>query len=185
MSSPLSPLIENYLREIGFWHVANIGRGCKFDPKLISAFIKRWRPKTHTFHLPCRDCTFTLEVMQLQLGLLVDGSVLTESAQSTDWGAICYDLLGAILDNIYRGRIEMGWWNYSASYVGIPTTLEDIRLLLDQRSEAHVLLINYAIVEMHQMDRVLQKFRFQQPISVTPEVFDDEHKIDLRQSNTH
>ncbi|KAK5836927.1 hypothetical protein PVK06_012733 [Gossypium arboreum] len=27
-------------------------------------------------------------------------------------------------------------WNHSASYVGIPTSLEDIRLLLDQRSEA-------------------------------------------------
>ncbi|MBA0849816.1 hypothetical protein Goshw_021003 [Gossypium schwendimanii] len=26
-------------------------------------------------------------------------------------------------------------WNHSASYVGIPTALEDIRLLLDQRSE--------------------------------------------------
>ncbi|MFQ6654127.1 hypothetical protein Gotur_025227 [Gossypium turneri] len=48
MSSPPSPLIENYLREAGFWHVANIGRGCKLDLKLISAFIKRWRPETHT-----------------------------------------------------------------------------------------------------------------------------------------
>ncbi|MBA0872769.1 hypothetical protein Goshw_020402 [Gossypium schwendimanii] len=28
MSGPLSPLIENYLREAGFWHVATIGRGC-------------------------------------------------------------------------------------------------------------------------------------------------------------
>ncbi|MBA0721036.1 hypothetical protein Golax_008613, partial [Gossypium laxum] len=27
-------------------------------------------------------------------------------------------------------------WNHSASYVRIPTALEDIRLLLDQRSEA-------------------------------------------------
>ncbi|MBA0873476.1 hypothetical protein Goshw_002667, partial [Gossypium schwendimanii] len=70
-------------------------------------------------------------------------------------------------------------WNHSASYVGIPTTLEDIRLLLDQQSEAHfqwtpyedptirvvipdeffqnlniwhvnVTLVNYATVEMHQ-----------------------------------
>ncbi|MBA0628400.1 hypothetical protein Godav_023130, partial [Gossypium davidsonii] len=27
-------------------------------------------------------------------------------------------------------------WNHLASYVGIPTALEDIRLLLDQRSKA-------------------------------------------------
>ncbi|MBA0776108.1 hypothetical protein Gotri_011161 [Gossypium trilobum] len=98
MSGPPLSLIENYLREAGFWHVANISRGCKLDPKLISAFIKRWRPKTHTFHLPCGECTITLEDVQLQLELPVDGS-----------GVICYDLLGAILDNIYRGRIEMGW----------------------------------------------------------------------------
>ncbi|KAK5840111.1 hypothetical protein PVK06_008986 [Gossypium arboreum] len=104
-----SPLIENYLRDAGFWHVANIGLGCKLDPKLISAFIEMWRPKMHTFHLPYRDCTITLEVVQLQLGLLVDGSILTESFQSADWGAICYDLLGVIPDNIYRGQIEMGW----------------------------------------------------------------------------
>ncbi|MBA0735387.1 hypothetical protein Gogos_019240, partial [Gossypium gossypioides] len=45
----------------------------------------------------------TLKDVQLQLGLSVDGPVLTESVQSTDWGAICYDLLGAILDNIYGG----------------------------------------------------------------------------------
>ncbi|KAG8503681.1 hypothetical protein CXB51_001658 [Gossypium anomalum] len=69
-------------------------------------------------------------------------------------------------------------WNHSTSYVGIPTSLEDIRLLLDQRSEAQfqwipyedpairavipdeffqspniwhvkIPLVNYAIVEIH------------------------------------
>ncbi|MBA0803601.1 hypothetical protein Gohar_013792 [Gossypium harknessii] len=42
-------------------------------------------------------------------GLLVDGFVLTGSVQSDDSGVICYYLLGAISDNIYRGRIKMGW----------------------------------------------------------------------------
>ncbi|MBA0687306.1 hypothetical protein Goari_014855, partial [Gossypium aridum] len=115
-------------------------------------------------------CTITLEDVQLQLRLPVDGSILTG-------------------------------WNHSASYVGIPNALEDIRLLLDQRLEAHDLtiwavipneffqnsniwhvkipLVNYATVEMHQTDRVLRLFRFRQPIPVTPEVLDDEHKIDL------
>ncbi|MFQ6657344.1 hypothetical protein Gotur_027067, partial [Gossypium turneri] len=53
------------------------GQGYKLDPKLISALIERWRPETHTFHLPCRECTITLEDVQLQLRLPVDGSALT------------------------------------------------------------------------------------------------------------
>ncbi|MBA0638007.1 hypothetical protein Godav_005139 [Gossypium davidsonii] len=84
MSGPPLPLIENYLRETSFWQVANIGWGCKLDPKLISAFVEKWKLETHTFHLPCRECIITLENVQLQLGLPVDGSVLTGSAQFSD-----------------------------------------------------------------------------------------------------
>ncbi|KAK5839988.1 hypothetical protein PVK06_008848 [Gossypium arboreum] len=85
------------------------GQRCKLDPKLINALIERWMPETHTFHLPCGECTITLEDVQIQLGLPVDGAALTRSIQSADWGVICYDLLGAIPDNFYGGRIEMSW----------------------------------------------------------------------------
>ncbi|MFQ6651533.1 hypothetical protein Gotur_023821, partial [Gossypium turneri] len=77
-SSP-SPLVENYLREAGFWHVATVGQGCKLDPKLISALIETWKPETHTFHLLCGECTITLEDVNLQLGLPVDGYAVTGS----------------------------------------------------------------------------------------------------------
>ncbi|MBA0591064.1 hypothetical protein Gorai_019751, partial [Gossypium raimondii] len=40
---------------------------------LISTLVKRWCPKIHTFHLPCGDCTITLEDILMQLGLSVDG----------------------------------------------------------------------------------------------------------------
>ncbi|KAG8486315.1 hypothetical protein CXB51_019657 [Gossypium anomalum] len=112
------------------------------------------------------------------------------------------------------GSVSLSIFTPSTSYVGIPTTLEDIRLLLDQRLEVHfqwtlyedqtiravipdeffqnlniwhvkVSLINYATVEMHQTDRVFRQFGFRQPIPVTPEVLDEEHKIDLRQTNMH
>ncbi|KAH1073544.1 hypothetical protein J1N35_025872 [Gossypium stocksii] len=80
----LSPLIETYLRETDFWHVALIGRGCKLNSKFISVLVERWRPKMHTFHLLCGECTITLEDMHLQLGLPVDGSVVTGPIQFGD-----------------------------------------------------------------------------------------------------
>ncbi|XP_017634959.1 protein MAINTENANCE OF MERISTEMS-like [Gossypium arboreum] len=128
MPSPPSSLIENYLREAGFWHAATIGRGYKLNPKLISALIERWRPKMHTFHFPCGECTIILEKVQLQLGLPVNGAALTRSVQFADWGAICYDLLNTIPDNIYKGRIEMGWLLDTFSELGNDSTeVERIR----------------------------------------------------------
>ncbi|MBA0669478.1 hypothetical protein Goklo_023872 [Gossypium klotzschianum] len=84
MRGPPSPLVENYLREVGFWHVAMVGRGCKLDPKLISVLVERWRPEMHTFHFPCGECTITLEDVNLQLGLPVDRYPVTGSVQSGD-----------------------------------------------------------------------------------------------------
>ncbi|XP_052876211.1 protein MAIN-LIKE 2-like [Gossypium arboreum] len=103
MSGPPSPLIENYLREVGFWHMAKIGWGCKLDPKLIRALARRPAQNVRG------ECTITLEDVQLQLGLPVDGYAVTGSVQFADWGAVCYELLGAISYNINRGQIEMGW----------------------------------------------------------------------------
>ncbi|MBA0682220.1 hypothetical protein Goari_023955 [Gossypium aridum] len=44
--------------------------------------------------------------MQLQLGLLVDGSVVTRTSH-TDWKAVCDKLLGLVPKIIFGGRIEM------------------------------------------------------------------------------
>ncbi|KAK5825817.1 hypothetical protein PVK06_020685 [Gossypium arboreum] len=41
LSGRPSSLIETYLREVGFFHVAYLGRRCKLDPKLISALVER------------------------------------------------------------------------------------------------------------------------------------------------
>ncbi|MFQ6632582.1 hypothetical protein Gotur_009827, partial [Gossypium turneri] len=84
------------------------------------------------------------------------------------WARFHFSFLRHQVDHPYTFPLIM-------SYVGIPTALEDIRLLLDQRSEAQdpkiqavisdeffqnmniwpvtVSLVNYATVEMHQMNR--------------------------------
>ncbi|KAG8485997.1 hypothetical protein CXB51_019350 [Gossypium anomalum] len=195
MSGPPSLLIKNYLREAGFWHAATIGQGCKLDPKLISALIER--------------------------------AVLTGLVQSADWGVICYDLLGAIPDNIYGERIQ-----YARAYIlemiggylmlDLSRNLVHLRWLLklfDFRVAGELswgsamletlyremcratppnkakiggclsLLQSWARSRFPFLrpgtERVLQQFGFRQPIPEEPEVLDEQHKIDLRLTNTN
>ncbi|KAG8481262.1 hypothetical protein CXB51_026036 [Gossypium anomalum] len=86
-----------------------IAEGVKLDLKLISALVERWRPKTHTFHLLRGKCTISLKDVHLQLGLPVDGSVVTKSIQPGDWEVVCLDLLSAVPEMIYKGQIKMAW----------------------------------------------------------------------------
>ncbi|KAL4315141.1 hypothetical protein AHAS_Ahas15G0155400 [Arachis hypogaea] len=44
-----------------------------FDKCLISAFIERWRPETHTFHLPWGEASITLEDVAYHTGLRTTG----------------------------------------------------------------------------------------------------------------
>ncbi|MBA0786615.1 hypothetical protein Gotri_026961, partial [Gossypium trilobum] len=132
-------------------------RQCKLDPKIISALVERWRPKTHTFYLSCSECTITLEDVHLQLGLPVDGSVVTRFVQFANWGT---------LRNNFAKLAEDSTEEEKEQYAQVP-------------------LVVYATIEMHEADRVLRQFRFQQSIHVAPQELDDLHRIDLRQSDTN
>ncbi|MBA0696564.1 hypothetical protein Goari_003107, partial [Gossypium aridum] len=162
LPDPPSPLIESCLREASFWHVALVGQGCKLDPKLISALVERWRPDTHTFHPPCGESTITLEDVHLQLGLLVDKSVVTGSVQSTNWGVICLDILGAVLETIYKGQIEMAWIRKNFVKLFELTSYEDLAIQAVVPEEffvnpnawnVKVPLVLYATVDIHETDR--------------------------------
>ncbi|MFQ6623962.1 hypothetical protein Gotur_003337, partial [Gossypium turneri] len=65
--------------------------------------------ETRDAHISSSMCTITLEDVSLQLGLPVDGHLVTGSAQSSNWEAVCYELLGAIPDKMEGGKVEMGW----------------------------------------------------------------------------
>ncbi|KAK5819852.1 hypothetical protein PVK06_024881 [Gossypium arboreum] len=73
--------------------MALMGRGCKLDPTLISTLVKRWRLEMHTCHPPYDECTITLKGVQLQLGLPVDGMVVTGPVVVADWRDINYQKL--------------------------------------------------------------------------------------------
>ncbi|KAH1122717.1 hypothetical protein J1N35_005877 [Gossypium stocksii] len=63
---------------------------------LISALIERWSLKTYIFHLPCGECTITLEDVALQLRLPIDGSAVTGISMIFEPTSFCYNLLGVL-----------------------------------------------------------------------------------------
>ncbi|QHO38283.1 uncharacterized protein DS421_4g119020 [Arachis hypogaea] len=70
---PLHDRIIPYLETAGLYHLARLNSQWFWvDESLLSAFIERWRPETHTFHMPFSECTITLQDVAYQLGLPID-----------------------------------------------------------------------------------------------------------------
>ncbi|XP_072076888.1 protein MAIN-LIKE 1-like [Arachis hypogaea] len=67
-----------YLERAGLYHQARLNTHWFWlDEPLVSAFIERWRPETHTFHMPFGECTITLQDVAYQLGLPVDSQAVS------------------------------------------------------------------------------------------------------------
>ncbi|MFQ6623621.1 hypothetical protein Gotur_004316, partial [Gossypium turneri] len=159
-----------------------------------------------TFPDPKEDSTEIERIgyAQAYILLLIGGYLMPDSSRSR----VHLRWLLKLVD--FRAAGELSWgsavlatlnremWNHPANHARLPTSLEDIRLLLNQLSEAHfqwtpyedlairtvipdeflqnpnawhakVGLISYATVEMHQSDRVLQQFGCRQSIPVALE----------------
>ncbi|XP_070040120.1 serine/threonine-protein phosphatase 7 long form homolog [Nicotiana tomentosiformis] len=60
------------LQDTCFYRILEIRR-LQLDWSLITALIERWRPETHTFHLPIGEATITLQDVEVIYGLPVNG----------------------------------------------------------------------------------------------------------------
>ncbi|XP_042001371.1 serine/threonine-protein phosphatase 7 long form homolog isoform X2 [Salvia splendens] len=69
--------VIDYVCRFGFGGVYYCGKSLDVDHALITTLVERWRPETHTFHLPVGEATVTLQDVQVLWGLRVDGFPFT------------------------------------------------------------------------------------------------------------
>jgi hypothetical protein len=76
-----------YLARAGFVDIALVVvRGFPvMDGPLLSALVDRWRPETHSFHLPCGEMTVNLQDTSMVLGLPLEGLPVSGIIQSVGW----------------------------------------------------------------------------------------------------
>ncbi|XP_078165268.1 serine/threonine-protein phosphatase 7 long form homolog [Carex rostrata] len=65
----------------------------KIDPALLAGLVERWRPETHSFHLPVGEMTITLQDVSCLWALPIVGLPVTGASDRT-WSILVDQLLG-------------------------------------------------------------------------------------------
>ena len=87
---------SSYLARAGLLDLARlvVGGLPQMDAPLLTAMVDRWRPETHTFHLPCGEMTVTMEDVAMILGLPLEGIPVTGIIDSDNWRDMVEQLIG-------------------------------------------------------------------------------------------
>ncbi|KAD5802951.1 hypothetical protein E3N88_14311 [Mikania micrantha] len=75
-NNPITENVKRYVNIAGFGGLLDCGYR-NLDHGLLEALIERWRPETHTFHLPIGEATVTLEDVNVLWGLPIEGGVVS------------------------------------------------------------------------------------------------------------
>ncbi|BAU01990.1 hypothetical protein VIGAN_11138800 [Vigna angularis var. angularis] len=164
----LDERVMNILQAAGFIHILKAST-LEINHHLVTALVERWRVETHTFHLPLGESSITLEDVALQLGLPIEGHVVT-GIRSGPLTVFCHQLLGDV-----PPENNFIWTPYRRDLLP-----QIIPVEVAPTCRAVVPLICFSVVEYQQSDRVMRQFGFRQNIPHPPMNLDVEHKQDMR-----
>ena len=81
----LDPRIAAYITDAGLDRLHRVPN-IDLDHALITMLVERWRPETHSFHLPHGEMTITLQDMEVIMEVPVDGLPVVGFTRMDDWG---------------------------------------------------------------------------------------------------
>nr|XP_015644156.1 serine/threonine-protein phosphatase 7 long form homolog [Oryza sativa Japonica Group]XP_015644157.1 serine/threonine-protein phosphatase 7 long form homolog [Oryza sativa Japonica Group]XP_015644158.1 serine/threonine-protein phosphatase 7 long form homolog [Oryza sativa Japonica Group] len=95
-----------------------------FNAPALTALVDRWRPETHSFHLPSGEMTITLQDVAMILALPLRGHAVTGRTETPGWRAQVEQLFGIPL-NIEQGQggkkkqngIPLSWLSQNFSHL--------------------------------------------------------------------
>ncbi|XP_075636644.1 serine/threonine-protein phosphatase 7 long form homolog [Castanea sativa] len=107
----LDPRIATYITDAeldGLLQVPHMD----LDHALITALVERWRPETHSFHLPHGEMTITLQDIEVIMGVPVHSLPVVGFTHMDNWRDFCMELLGTPLyrtDQLVQKRTLQCW----------------------------------------------------------------------------
>lgn len=96
------PRMAGTLRKFGLYQLASM-HDMYCDGGLCAGLIERWRPETHTFHMPFGEMTVTLQDVSCLWGLSITGEPVT-GVEYGDFRGLCMELLGIPADSVEKTK---------------------------------------------------------------------------------
>lgn len=139
---PIPVRVMDYIRTAEFEGVFQCGMKL-LDHALITALVERWRPETHTFHLPIGEVTVTLQDVEVMWGLQIDGEAVTGKEQKWEYQQkhdMCQRLLGfsPIPDHFKKAQLKVRFLREMLQ-TALPDDASNEQCI--QRARAYILLL--------------------------------------------
>ena len=126
----LGPRVLQYVLRASFYGVHRLGP-IRLDHALITALVERWRPETHTFHLPIGEASITLQDVAILLGLPIDRVSITHAQTFVtvqECQELCMQAFGVVppAEEIDSGRLRMAWLRHTFDV--LPEHADDVTI---------------------------------------------------------